>query len=181
LLPWIKRDGTVLWACLVAIGAVVGWRRRTLFPVLLANAPGLVVVCGWKVFTTCMHVSASKDFLPAQPTTFFANVDRLSLVAVFLLRESVNCARWSLLWPAVFVALWQLARDSRSQALASTLAASIFLPTACFAGVYCFSAWPDIWLHISTSFPRLLIDVAPVASLAVALALPSPRAWMKSS
>lgn len=173
LLPWVKRDGAVLWASLLVIGAVIGWRRRELARVLLAGAPGLAVLAGWKLFLARAHVPANTDLLAVTPGVLLEHIERLSMVALFLLRESVNLSRWSLLWPALLAALWQLARRVDTREAATLLAAAIFLPAGCFGGVYCFSAWPDVWLHIATSFPRLLIDVAPAAALATALALPA--------
>jgi hypothetical protein len=47
------------------------------------------------------------------------------------------------------------------------------VPTAVFCGTYLFSSWADFTRHVDSSLPRLMLQVAPVALLAIGLAISS--------
>ena len=134
------------------------------------------MIVGWKLFLWLAHTPPQSDFLPLRPAEFFAHIGRIEMIAKFLGAQFIDWDRWSVLWIATPVALWQLARSRRNiEALVLTLC--IFLPVALYSGIYIFSAWPSVGAHISTSLPRLMLDVALVAVLAIALVLPSFSMW----
>src|SRR5207248_2590950 len=96
----------------------------------------------------------------------------LGMILKFLAGQLVDLDRWSLLWIVTPIALWQLARERRNvEALVLTLCIS--LPVTLYSGVYIFSAWANFAAHVTTSLPRLMLDVAFVSMLAIAMILPS--------
>lgn len=172
MLPWVKQEGAVLWACVMAMAFGLAWRRRDVLGVAIAALPGIAIIAGWKIFLAVANTPHSAEFLPLTMDTFAAKIGRAPFIANFLARQIFDWHRWSVLWIAVLLALAQLL-CGRKKGAAVILALSILLPVLLFSGVYIFSAWPDFRLHVGTSLPRLLIDVAPVGLLAIALVLPS--------
>jgi hypothetical protein len=172
ILPWVKQEGAVLWACLLAVACCVAWRRGGVARVLMAVVPGIAVIVGWKLFLAFARVPPSTEFLPLRMETFAANIGRVPFIAIFLAWQIFNWRCWSALWIAMFFALWQLSRGSGKNR-AALLAACIFLPVAVLLSAYIFSAWPDFRNHVATSLPRLLTDVSLVAVLSIALVFPS--------
>jgi hypothetical protein len=172
ILPWVKQEGMVLWACLLAVVLGVAWRRRKFTRALMAGVPGIVVIVGWKLFLAFAKVPPSGEFLPLHMETFAANIDRVPFIANFLALQIFDWHRWSVLWITMFFALWQLARGGE-KGRAIILTTCIFLPVTLLSGVYVFSGWEDFRIHLTTSLPRLLIDVSLVAVLTVALVFPS--------
>ncbi len=172
ILPWVKQEGAVLWAILCAVACCVAWRRREVARALMAGVPGVAVIVGWKFFLAFAKTPPSTEFLPLRMETFAANIDRVPFIVNFLARQIFDWHRWSALWIAMLFALWQLAR-SKEKNVAGILTACIFLPIAFFSSVYIFSGWDDFRIHVSTSLPRLLIDVSLVAVLSIALVFPS--------
>jgi len=170
LLPWTKQEGVILAGCLFLIGIFVALPRRELTPMLLAAIPLAIVVIGWKIFLAAMHAPPQSDFLPFTPDTFLENWDRIGFVAKFLAGEAIRWSRWGVLWLVMLVALCDLARRGRERH-AVLLTATIALPVAIYSAVYIFSAWPNWRAHVSTSLPRLIMDVSLAAVLAIALAL----------
>jgi hypothetical protein len=195
LLPWVKREGMVL-AGVLALAllwslwkrgpiALIGlkilrnsgalrwivWKEGTIRQFSLAVLPLAIVVLGWKIFLGLVHVSADRDFLPVSVSVALQHVDRLPFVMTALGRELLAWGRWSLLWPLTILAVIRIARDSelaRWRLLAPVMAALLAL----YSGIYIFSAWPSLPLHVVTSLPRLLLPVAMPAVLAVAVAIP---------
>ena len=76
-----------------------------------------------------------------------------------------------MLWIVAAFALADLSRRGREQQ-ALILVAAILMPVALYGGIYIFSAWPNYRYHVTSSLPRLMMDVALVAVFAVGLALP---------
>ncbi|MGC3989773.1 MAG: hypothetical protein QM796_08875 [Chthoniobacteraceae bacterium] len=171
LLPWVKNEGVVLWGCLLVVLAVICWIHRALASFFRAAIPTLAVLVLWKCFVAVMHAPKLKDFVPVTLETLQANAGRIPILALAVPQQIIDFDRWSLLWPVAFVALWLLVRRQRNRE-ALVFAWGIFFPITLFSGVYLFSAWPDYRFHFATSFPRLLVDVAPVALFLLGLVIP---------
>jgi hypothetical protein len=172
-LPWIKRDGIVLWFVLVVCGVWIIWRRKGILPAILSLLPGICVIAGWQVYLRQMDLRAPGDFLPMTLPVLISNFDRLVPVTHLLLKEVTTMKHWSLLWyltPIAFLCLMWRHRSER----ADVLLICTTLPLALDCAIYLFSSWPDYLHHVRFSLPRLVLQVAPLAVLSVALAL-APR------
>src|SRR5213082_3051385 len=54
LLPWVKRDGLILWIVAAACGVfVILWRRKSPLS-LVAFLPGIVIICAWRLYLNAM-------------------------------------------------------------------------------------------------------------------------------
>jgi len=171
LLPWVKREGLVLAGVLALALFWITWQRGKIRQFPAAILPLAIVVLGWKVFLHLVHVSADRDFLPVSVSVAFQHAGRLPFVISALGRELLAWERWSLLWPLTVPAVIRIARDpalARWRLLAPVMAVLLAL----YCGIYIFSAWPKLALHVATSLPRLLLPVAMPALLAIAVAVP---------
>src|SRR5205085_3325164 len=64
LLPWIKRDGVILWTVALACGVFVILRTRKSPRLFLAFLPGLMVISGWRFYLSARHALPAADFFP---------------------------------------------------------------------------------------------------------------------
>jgi len=168
-LPWVKREGMILWCCLIAMAALEFLRRRQFRRALLVPLPGLAVCAAWKIAMMILKTPPGADFLPLAPGTAFANLGRMVPVIENLVSQLADIRTWSLLWGAFAVALACLAfRSQRS--LATWLFLSVALPLGIESSIYIFSAWPSYLNHIHTSLPRLIMQVSLGGLLAITLA-----------
>ena len=175
LLPWVKRDGLILWIVAAACGIFVVLRTKRSYRDLLALLPGLLIICGWRVYLSAMHAPQAADFLPFNLETFGTHLYRiLPLLSAFLI-EFYDLPTWSLFWFVVAVAIAYLLRrmrEPRVQILLTALIVPIFL----YLSVYVFSSWPNYLDHVGLSISRLLMHVAPVGFLITILAVSRPSA-----
>ncbi|HKQ79064.1 MAG TPA: hypothetical protein VJ810_35545 [Blastocatellia bacterium] len=180
-LPWVKREGAILWSCLIAMALIRviqrrDWRRgrRDWRRVWQIVAPGLAVLIGWRIFLMTARPSSGEEFLPVTPSALRDNLWRGPQIAWAVMHELLNWRDWGPLWVAVFAAaLLLIANQNRERRI--ILPAAVFLPIALYAGAYIFTRW-DLLIHLTNSFPRLLIHVSLVAMLMVAVAAPIGRA-----
>jgi hypothetical protein len=173
ILPWLKREGVILWFVLTCCGAWMIWRRRGILPALVSFLPGVCVLASWQTYLSAMHASISRDFSPISLSLFLSNFHRLGPVLQGLIKEATNISHWSFLWYLTPVAILSCAVRHRSQRLTLLVICSI-APIILYCGTYLFSAWPDYLHHVRSSLPRLLLHVVPVSILSIALAL-APR------
>ncbi len=167
LLPWVKREGMILWLVAALCGGfvIVGKRKSPVH--FLALLPGLVVIVGWRLYLSQMHAVASSDFLPANLAVLRANIHRLGPIVSEFFCEFTNLQRWSLLWGLTAVASgFFLCRYRDLRAL--VLLAGLIAPIGIYAFIYIFSAWSDYVAHIELSMCRLLMHTAPLALLILA-------------
>jgi hypothetical protein len=168
-LPWMKREGAVLWL-VISIGlATMLWHRKQRRVAVLCFLPGGLVVLGWKLFCTIQHALPSRDFTAVSPTSLLANIGRLPDICreVFLIVAATQL--WDIFWLLALVAMFAaLVRDRGS--VTGTVCWVLLAPFACYSSSYLFSSWPDYIAHMDTSLPRLLIQLTPAAWLLVALA-----------
>ncbi len=171
LLPWVKREGVILFLVSAFCATIVILSRKLSWRSFAFVIPPALISISWQIYLQKMHVPSSRDFVPVTWAAFAAHHDRILPVLRVTIFEFTQFARWSLLWWLVAVAFFYLAlrlRDARF----FVIAVAIIAPIAAYDFTYLFSSWPDFFFHMGTSFPRLLLQVVPVACLAVALALP---------
>jgi hypothetical protein len=168
-LPWIKREGSVLWVVAVLAGIVVIFAQRRSWRAWLALSPGLVLMLAWKIFLRTMNVAPSFEFLSLDITTLRANLGRLVPIYGALFKEVAAVSSWGIFWlltaTAFVYLLWGWRRLPYLLMLGTTL-----LPIFLYSLTYLFSAWPQYLDHVSTSLPRLLMQVVPVAWLSIGAA-----------
>jgi hypothetical protein len=169
MLPWIKREGIVLWFVVAACGSFMIWRRG-IWRAALALLPGLAVIVGWQIYLAAMHASPARDFLSVGMSSLRSNFHRLGPVIVSLMQEATTISHWSLLWFGAPLALFCIVIRDRSLRATLLVICSV-APLAFYCCVYVFSAWPDYLQHAQTSLPRLLWHIAPLAIFAIALTL----------
>jgi hypothetical protein len=170
MLPWIKREGVILWVVLAFCGAWMIWRRRGILPALVSFLPGICVLASWRIYLSVMHAGIVRDFSPISLSLFCSNFYRLGPVLQCLIKEATNISHWGLLWYVTPVAILSCALRKRSERQILLVVCSI-APIFLYCSTYLFSAWPDYLHHVRSSLPRLLLHVAPLSMLSIALAL----------
>jgi hypothetical protein len=170
-LPWIKRDGLILGCVLLSVFAFDAFKRREWRALVAGAIPFLLVAVGWKAFVTRMGAPALADFMTPSPALFFEKIEELPRITTIAARELCLWQRWSLLWPIALLAWIRIAREpelARWRFAAGINAALI----AIYASLYLFTAWPALAWHMVTSFPRLLLAPAMMATVLIAVAFP---------
>ena len=170
-LPWLKRDGLLLWGCLIMLAPwcrQFNWKRA-----LIAALPGLLFIVAWQAWLK--HVGAETgtgdDFLPISFSLLLRNLPRAPALAGETTRELVNPQHWSLLWlffvGACVLRLRALTRrecdriPNASTTLIPILA--VLIPMLAEATLFHFSSWPSYVMHFRAAFPRLVLQLAPLA------------------
>ena len=169
LLPWMKREGAILWAVAAVCGAVIICRQRRWFW-LLWLTPGALLILSWKIFLLAMRTTEAREFVPMTLPTLWENLPRAFAIFRLIGEEMLTTTRWSFFWPIVLLAFVSLAFRSRDRRLLFLFTA-IAAPLTAYAATYLFSFWPDFTDHLRTSYPRLLLQVMPVAWLPIAIAM----------
>lgn len=170
LLPWVKRDGLILWGVAVACGLFVIVRTRKSPSSFFAFLPGVVIICGWRVYLNAMHALQAADFLPFNLETLRTHLDRAPLLFSALLAEFVNLSTWSLFWFIVAIAVLYCFPRIRSAGVLA-LVMMLIAPIILYLSLYLFSNWPNYLEHVGLSISRLLMQVAPVGFLLSVLAV----------
>ena len=62
ILPWLKREGVILWFVLASRGAWTIWRRRGILPALVSFLPGICVLASWQIYLSAMDAGIVRDF-----------------------------------------------------------------------------------------------------------------------
>lgn len=168
-LPWMKREGAILWAAISLCGAMAILRRRNVRVAALSFLPGLGVIAIWKVYLSGVHALPSRDFVSIGPAAL-KNLDRAGGILHELFSQFIDRNGWDIFW--LLVALALIAVLVRARSAQTTAMVWLFLaPLGAYCATYIFSAWPDYIAHIETSLPRLLIQLTPVGWLLIAVAL----------
>jgi hypothetical protein len=173
LLPWVKRDGVILWTVAAACGVflILRTKRSPLF--FLGLLPGLLIICGWHFYLNTMHALRPADFLPVNLETLSSHLYRIPPLLSAFLAEFYNLPTWSLFWFVVAIGVAYLLHrmgDPRVLVLLAALIVPIFL----YLLIYVFSSWPSYLDHVGLSISRLLMHVAPVGFLVTTLAISCP-------
>jgi hypothetical protein len=167
-LPWMKREGAILWFVLTIAAVAILWSRRKGNMSILAFVPGICVIAAWKIFLVSVHALPSRDF------AMHADISRVPGILHELWLTVIDRDLWNIFWLlAAFAIVAVVIREcARTTAV---LLWTLFAPLALYLSSYIFSAWPDYIAHIDTSLPRLLIQLTPIAWLLIAFALRSTR------
>ena len=168
MMPWVKQDGMILWACLVAVALIGTVRTRQWRAFMLLVLPGALFLGLWKIFLYLVQAEVYQIFYPVTWATLRNNIDRVPWIARLIVQEMMNWRYWSLLWVVPLVGLVQLF-DRRSRKLTAAWLALIFFPVALYGSTYIFSRWEPFTQHVELSLGRLLLHVAPIVVLGVAL------------
>lgn len=183
VLPWVKKEGAVLFGCFAVVlcAALIAQRATdtsrwsvTWRTIAKVAGPGFAVFLMWKAYLRHVDVAPYEEYLPVTFDRLRDNFDRTSVIASSLWAETTRWQQWSLLWPLAVVALvvWAVRHRGIERVL---LPALVLAPIAVSCTVYYFSGWNPVVRHIEASLPRLLLQVAPVAVLSLALAVPRRR------
>jgi hypothetical protein len=170
LLPWVKRDGVILWTVAAACGLFVILATKKSYRYLLAFSPGLLIICGWRFYLSAMHAPQGSDFLPVNLQTFGSHLYRIFPLLSALLAEFHDLPTWSLFWFVIAVGISYLLRRMRDPRVLVLLTALI-VPIALYLSIYVFSSWPNYLDHVGLSISRLLMHVTPVGFLITMLAV----------
>jgi hypothetical protein len=174
MLPWIKQEGAILWACVACLITVAALRHRQFRAIGMVWIPGLALLVAWRLFLQLVNSPGLDDFMPLTFQTLVANVGRIPAIANWLMREALFWPYWGLFWPALVIALVlpgaRLQTDERA-----LLAASIAVPFTIYSSLYIFSSWTPFTRHLNSSMPRLMVHLTLVGILAIAAAAPAPR------
>jgi len=169
LLPWVKRDGLILWVVAALCGAFAILRMKKPVAYLLMLVPGLVVIVGWHFYLRLIHVTVPTEFLPVTFATLRSHCYRVGPLLLALLDETKNFRTWGLFWVIAAVGCGYLIPRLRHPR-APILLTALLVPIGLYLFVYIFSNWPDYLRHVSLSIARLLMHVAPIGLLIAALA-----------
>ena len=174
LIPWIKTEGLILWSLLAVMGLLVGLRQHRLRAFVIAVLPGLFLIIGWRVYLKLMHAVTPPDF--ARPTLDLLrdNLGRVITIGRIAIAAITDTSLWSIFWLLVFVALIYLIVTRSLARLLLTIA--VLGPVILYPLTYVFSTWPSYTAHMTSSLPRLFLQVMPAAWLAIGLALAAPKA-----
>ena len=169
LLPWIKSEGLILWALLVLLSLIVALSQGRWRVPILSILPGLLLIVGWRVYLRLIHCVLPADFSDPTFQLLGANIARLGTIFRIALIELTDTGLWSLFWLLVLVAIIYLAVARSCSKL--LLIIGVVGPVLLYLLTYIFSAWPSYTAHITSSLPRLLLQVMPAGWLAIGLAL----------
>ena len=141
LLPWVKRDGLILWIVAAACGVFVIVRTKRSSRHFLAFLPGLLIICGWRFYLRAMHVPPAADFLPVNLATFSSHLDRVLPLLSALLAEFHNLPTWSLFWFVVAVGVASLL-GQRWHPATLVLLTALFVPIVLYLLTYASAVGP---------------------------------------
>jgi hypothetical protein len=171
LAVWTKTEGKVMLGALLVSAAVVVLRRGEWRRLILIATPAIAMLVIHGAFLRHVQGLPDKNYFPPTPGNVFGHLDRLPTILAAIGAQFANWRNWSLLWLGALLAVTTLA-SYRKRSMALQLAAVLVLPLPGYALAYILSTWPDYERHIQTSISRLLLGLAPVALLAIGLALP---------
>ena len=170
LLPWIKRDGLILWAVAAACGVFVIFRTRRSPLFFIAFLPGIIIICAWRLYLNATHALQAADFLPFNLETFLTHFTRALPLLAALMAEFYSLPTWSLFWFIVAAAILYALPRMRHPGVLLLLVAFI-TPIVLYLSLYLFSSWPNYLEHVGLSISRLLMQVVPVGFLLIVLAI----------
>ncbi len=169
-LPWIKNEGTILWAVTATSAGFFVFVLRRPRRELVWLGPGVFLILGWRVFLRSVAVARGVDFLPINPRNLFANLHRVPSIYHVIAAEITTWQNWGIYWIIFALAALVLACSWRTLSNRILLAGTL-LPFALYSAVYIFSAWELYLNHVAASIPRLLAQFVPATLLGVGAAV----------
>lgn len=173
LLPWIKSEGIILWAVLIALGFILTIAKHRVPQFLISITPGFFIILSWRIYLKLVHLWPHSDFASPSFSWLSNNIGRLRDIGVILIEELSERAHWSIFWLLAAVAVVYLFASRMLERV--ILASAVVLPVIFYSLIYLFSSWPSYTAHMTSSFPRLLLHVMPAGWLAIGLALSQPK------
>ncbi len=173
LLPWVKREGVILWACLLAVVLIRSAARGAWRGFLTTALPGVLWLAFWRAFLILGEVSDHPEYLPLAWTSLSANIGRVPVIGLAVLREVTDWRHWSLTWLLPLAGIAHIFLK-RGRSLTLSWVALIFAPMLLYSSIYIFS-WRSVEDLVASSLARLLLHLAPVALLGIALIFPGSR------
>ena len=170
LLPWVKRDGLILWIIAAACGVFVILRTKKSRLSFFAFLPGIAIICAWRFYLNATHALQAADFLPFNLETFRTHLNRALPLLSALGAEFYSFPTWSLFWFIVAIAFLYALPRMRDPGIVILLVALI-APIVLYLSLYLFSSWPNYLDHVGLSISRLLMQVVPVGFLLIVLAI----------
>jgi hypothetical protein len=173
LLPWTKTEGIILWAVFVFVGFILSFGKQRLAQFLISIVPGMILIIAWRLYLRAVHMSSHSDFESPSLGAIRHNFGRLGNVLRILFAEISETTHWSIFWLIAAVAMIYLFASRKLERIA--LAFAIVIPVFVYSLIYILSSWPNYSGHMTSSFPRLVLQVMPSAWLAIGLALIRPK------
>jgi hypothetical protein len=168
LMPWVKRDGVVLWGCLLGLAMIKVMPRRDWRALAMIALPGVVWLGFWRIFLWSIRATAHPEYLPMTWGTLQGNLGRIPTIARSIWEEVINWRTWSVIWALPAAGLVNLYEPKGRRMIAAWLLL-ILGPMALYGSIYIFSAWDPFTYHIGASLGRLLLHLTPVVLLGAAL------------
>jgi hypothetical protein len=170
--PWGKHEGFYLWLVLMAIAVnclgAKHWRRA-----VIVAAPGLVISIAFLFYLKLMGAPDDPFYQSPSPANLLAHADRIRPMFIRLGNELINFESWTFLWIGAALAIIALICRGRLS-LALRFSGAIGLPLFMFVWPFVLSALDDYLQHAYHALPRLLLQIAPTAMLAIIVAVPRP-------
>ncbi len=171
LLPWIKREGLILWGVLAFLGFIVSWRRAKLARFGISLLPGIFLMVSWRVYLAFVHCVPSSEFSLSITGKLTELAARIGPITRLLLVEVSNQADWNIFWlAAALAALYLIFRFRTMQSW--LLITAVIAPIGLYCATYLFTTWSSYTAHVTSSLPRLLLQIVPASLLAIATVLP---------
>jgi hypothetical protein len=172
LIPWIKSEGVILWALLGFMSLVLPLRQRQIRLGILSILPGLVLIVGWRFYLHVVHTSRPSDFAQPSLQLLSRNLSRLGAITSAAFDELTETTHWSIFWALAFIAIVYLLTSRQLSRI--VVAIGVVTPLVLYLLTYIFSEWSSYTAHVTSSLPRLLLHIMPIAWLAIGLAVALP-------
>ena len=170
LLPWLKREGAILWLIAALCGFAIIMVQKRNRRLLLALAPGGLIVLLWNLCLRVLGANPPHDFVSATPLAVTTHLYRLWPIGHAVLTELGQTRHWSVFWWLLALALcYLLFRGSDRGSI--LLAVAIVMPLGLYSCIYLFSTWPSYLGHLQGSFARLMLQLTPLGCLVIARAV----------
>jgi hypothetical protein len=173
-LPWMKREGALLWFCVVFVAGVELFRRRKIRLALFTALPGLIMIAAWKIVLVSVNATPGNDFLPVTIANVTNNVGRIGTILRAVAYVLSSTTDWSILWAVPPISLLLMIVSGKGT-LSLQLAGIIFMPLLLYSGIYILSNWNSYEAHLDSSLPRLISQLSLVALLTFGIAMPVSR------